>query len=63
MLKQAVFQLSVLFLLARSTLMGARLFSRAVALQVYLQSTRGAREFLRHAALNLQNHPKLRAGT
>lgn len=63
MLEQAVFQLPVLFLLAPSTLKGARLFSRAVALQVYLQSTRGAREVLRHAALNPQNHPKLRAGT
>lgn len=63
MLKQALFQLSALFLLVHSSLMGRRLFSRAVALQVYLQSSRGAREFLRLEALNLQNHPKLRAWT
>lgn len=50
MLKQVLFQLSALFLLVHSSLMGTRLFSRVVALQVYLQSSRGAREFLRRAA-------------
>lgn len=58
MLKQAHFQLSVLFLLAHGSLMGTRLFNGVVALRVYLQGSRGTR-----GVSVIQAHPKLRAGT
>lgn len=62
-LKQALFGLPTIFLPAHGSLIRTSLSNRPAALQVHWQGSRGARELLRCAVLNLQNHPKPSAGT